>query len=363
MYHSMSLIPDEEIINLCLVYGQPQGWVTREKLTNNKDKGKIGSNRSVDVLLSEGSAFENFYWLEGPLPGDQGRRITVTHQGQPQQCSNCFSYDIPKYGKPLSARCPAQGNGNACKMMGTPRARMNPYMKELEKLVGYTTLKMKHARASGNVAAAYDISEEPNSEEELVFRTPIAERDEKILILEKEKEEIQTELPLLKEQVTKLSKQLEVEKKDKALKQNRVTRAMQITEHRVAEAIKSDYTFLTDNPELLSLLALFQERDDFNVDSDNKIIEPIKEDDFLSNISKNIHDKSKPPDFQVELAKERFGEVKNKVLEGLKGRWIKPNRDRRDSLGSFASNRSKRDRESLESDPRINKQRVTSPSK
>ena len=67
-----------------------------------KDKGKVGSNRTVEVLLNEGAVFENFYWLEGPLPGDQERRITVTHQGQPQQCSNCFSYDNPKYAKPLT---------------------------------------------------------------------------------------------------------------------------------------------------------------------------------------------------------------------------------------------------------------------
>ena len=59
-------VPDEEIINLCMCYGQPQGWVNREKLMNNKDRGKIGSNRTVDVLLNEGSSFENFYWLEGP---------------------------------------------------------------------------------------------------------------------------------------------------------------------------------------------------------------------------------------------------------------------------------------------------------
>ena len=137
---------------------------------------------------------------------------------------------------------------------------------------------------------------------------------------------------------------------------------MKITEHRVAEAIKSDFTFLTENPELLSLLALFQDRDDFNVDSENKIIEPIKEDAFLENISKSIQDPNASPDFEVELAKERLGEVKNKIIEGLKGRWIKPGcNGRRDSIGSFASDKSKRCRESLETDPRNSKMRVTSP--
>ena len=88
----------------------------------------------------------------------------MTHQGQPQQCSNCFSYDIPKYGKSLTERCPAQGNGKACKLLDTPRARMNPYMRELEKLVGFATLKIKQARLSGN-KVGYNITEDTAGEE------------------------------------------------------------------------------------------------------------------------------------------------------------------------------------------------------
>ena len=53
-------VPDEEIINLCMSYGDPVGWVTREKLTNNRDKGMPGSNRSVEVNLNIGASFENY---------------------------------------------------------------------------------------------------------------------------------------------------------------------------------------------------------------------------------------------------------------------------------------------------------------
>ena len=119
-------VPDEEIINICMSYGEPVGWVSREKLTNAKDRGIQGSNRSVEVNLNIGATFENYYWLEGPLPGDQGRRILVTHQGQPQQCGHCFGFDVQKYGKPVSERCPAKGNGRACRIMGTVRAKMGP---------------------------------------------------------------------------------------------------------------------------------------------------------------------------------------------------------------------------------------------
>ena len=360
-------VPDEEIINLSMCYGQPQGWVNREKLFNIKDRGKVGSNRTVEVLLNDGASFENYYWLEGPLPGDQGRRITVTHQGQPQQCSHCFSNDFPKYDMPLSQRCPAQGNGRACKLIGTPRARMTPYMKDLERTVGFTTLKIKQARLGGN-RAGYEINEDKDLdqvEEELIYKTPIMERDERILTLEKEKDELNSDLPELKEKVKKLTKQLEAEKKEKTLKEIRVSKAMNITEQRVAEAIKSDYSFLVDNPQLITILSLFQERSEFEVDMINGVVKPIQEEGFLEVICKDINDITEPAELSIpmDMVKERVGEVKNKVLEGPKRRWIKNDGgSRRNSISSMVSSQSKRDRESFETDGRMNRQRLASPS-
>ena len=327
-----------------------------------------GGSLEKDLSTAKIKARENYYWLEGPLPGDQGRRITVTHQGQPQQCSNCFSYDIPKYGKTLAERCPAQGNGKACKLLDTPRARMNPYMRELEKLVGFATLKIKQARLSGN-KAGYNITEDiavEELDEEIVYKTPIMERDDKINNLERQNKELSSELPELKEQVTKLTKQLEAEKKDKALKESRVSKAMRITEERVAEAIKTDYTFLVDNPQLITLLALFQERSEFDVDVENEVVKPIEDQGFLEVITNHIESITHPGELPVpmDLVKERVGEVKNKVLEGLKRRWIRKDGNgasRRHSISSMISNQSKRDRESLEPDARNNRPRVISP--
>ena len=99
----------------------------------------MGSNRTVDVLLNPGYTFENYYWMEGPLPSDQGRRITVIHQNQPQQCSHCFGYSKQKYGSELNI-CPGNGNGKACKALETERTRMGPYMKLLQKVLGYRKL-------------------------------------------------------------------------------------------------------------------------------------------------------------------------------------------------------------------------------
>ena len=134
--------------------------------------------------MNQGSAFKNFFWMEGPLPSDQGRRITVIHQNQPQQCSNCFGYSRAKYGGELGL-CLANANGRACKTMGTIRAKMAPYMRELERLVGYKTIKAKF----GNVGNM----DENNPEEEEVdttYKSPIVEKDEIISTLIQEKEDL-----------------------------------------------------------------------------------------------------------------------------------------------------------------------------
>ena len=57
--------------------------------------------------MKKGASMMNYYWLEGPLSGDQGRRVLVLHNGQMSQCSHC----LRKSGK---GGCPAGGNGKAC---------------------------------------------------------------------------------------------------------------------------------------------------------------------------------------------------------------------------------------------------------
>ena len=87
-------IQDEELLNLCKVYGTVDGHIQREAVNmTNSRFGKIkltSSTRFAYMRLNSGQSFNNYYWMEGPLPGDQGRRITVLHQGQSQQCSHCL---------------------------------------------------------------------------------------------------------------------------------------------------------------------------------------------------------------------------------------------------------------------------------
>ena len=66
-------VPDEEILNLCNAYGKPMDYIVHyEKLNNIRGLGLTGSTRFVDVELEQGVSFNNYYWMEGPLPGDVG---------------------------------------------------------------------------------------------------------------------------------------------------------------------------------------------------------------------------------------------------------------------------------------------------
>ena len=127
-------IPDEEVINLCECYGEiVDNVVMYEKPTLNS-RGVMGSTRYVDMKLTPGKQLENFYWMEGPLEGDRGCRITVLHSGQEKQCSNCLRRE---------GDCPGGGVGKVCVKMGTPRGLMADYMKHLQLQHKYLSLKMK----------------------------------------------------------------------------------------------------------------------------------------------------------------------------------------------------------------------------
>ena len=205
---------------------------------------------------------------------------------------------------------------------------------------------------------------EDDEESEVTFRvrykTPVVERDEQILALQTEKSLLESEIPSLKERLTKATKQLEAEKTVQKQKNRKIQQAMMITEQKVSESIRSDHSLITKHPELISLLALFQDRDNFTVDYESQTVTPIQEECFLEEASKDIESLLQETELPLpkELYKERLGDVKDKLLEGLKMRWMKP--ERRGSNASQLSVRSKRDREDEDLD-RSSKVRTSSP--
>ena len=130
-------IPDEEIVQLVETYGKPVDFTVHyERLNNYKNRGMVGGTRFMDVELFPGASMNNFHWMEGPLAGDTGGRITVLHAGQTQQCSNCL--------KLATMGCPGKGNGKACVALGTGRTSMNTYMEFVRVKHGYRSLKAKY---------------------------------------------------------------------------------------------------------------------------------------------------------------------------------------------------------------------------
>ena len=66
---------------------------------------------------------------------------------------------------------------------------------------------------------------------------------------------------------------------------------------------------------------------------------------------------SEEPPIEINLCKERLGEIKNQLLDSVKQCWISPGR--RDSIGSQASINSKRDREDDLASDRTNRPRIS----
>ena len=186
-------VPDEEILTLCAAYGKTMdNTVHYERLNNIKGRGLTGSTRYVDMELDQGKTFENFYWLEGPLQGDVGKRIVVLHSGQATQCSHCL--------RRAGGGCPAMGIGKACHMLGTQRAKMNIYMQSLRDKVGYVSMKIKYGERQAQMfPSMIGFPGEKSSEQELqglwsmeegevteeggftTILTPIEEKDKIIL--------------------------------------------------------------------------------------------------------------------------------------------------------------------------------------
>ena len=70
-------ISDEEVIELCKCYGTSVNTrVHYERLFNTRNKVMMGGTRWVETEMRPGVCFNNFYWMEGPLPGDTGCRDT-----------------------------------------------------------------------------------------------------------------------------------------------------------------------------------------------------------------------------------------------------------------------------------------------
>lgn len=314
-------VPDEEIIQLCKAYGNPvNNKVNYEKMFNSRNKGMMGATRWVEMDLKHGVVMKNFYWLEGPLPGDKGSRITVLHNGQDQQCSHCL--------RTGSEGCPAKGNGKACDQLNTPRSKMSEYMMELKRKVGYESLKSQYLRQypSLNSDPICDMDELPKDEEDaesLYPTNPVEARDAKICELE--------------EKVAKMSESTETNEKLKANLQNAVKTTTiarnklkfikKVTEERLKECLHTP-NFEENSKVLVSLLSAVTDDESFDIDPASETLK-LKS-DFLKYTEDSIE--ANNDDLGSIVQKERLDIVRSKIAEKVNEAAVK-NRERKLSIG------------------------------
>ena len=334
-------VPNEEIIHLCKSYGKPlDNKVYFETLTNSRNKGMRGSTRFVDMELNKGANMMNYYWMEGPLSGDQGRRVLVLHNGQVSQCSHCLR-------KAVQGGCPAGGNGKACFLMETPRAKMLNYMQSLKSQVGYVSLKSKYVEQQARSFPSLpgfdsDIisnMEENNDLEDLVPINPIEEKDKKIAALEKTVDRMKNkdeEINQLKELLCKTTAELKTAKNSHNTTLKKLDFTQKATEKRLVDSISDPAGFHAD-PVLIGVYSATLDEGEFDFE------ETSESEDSRSRKDKFLKEMEDKVDLKNPEHKERFMEVKNQILDKVKATQVSRMRSR---SASAASQSSKRDRSS-----------------
>ena len=319
-------VPDEEIIHLCMAYGKPvDNKVRYEVLYNPKNKGHTGSTRFVDMELDEGKSFNNYYWMEGPLSGDEGRRILVLHSGQAQQCSNCLE------NSPI---CPAAGNGKLCKEMNIPRAKMSEYVNRLKIKTGYTSLKAQYLemqsrhfpRPGGDTVPSNEMDKIDALQTDLLPANPIEERDSKISSLQesltlsaasnKEKElaivELEKKLALLKPSVAEVKKL----KKDLSTAQKKVDKVYSGSAGKLLRAVKEVNIPLDEEFDSTCALLASSFYDTPLTEEDiNKMNTELAPTESTSDVFKPFREEANS--FNPAQV-ERYNRLRNKVVESLK---------------------------------------------
>ena len=309
-------IPDEEILHLCVRYGEPlRNQVFYEK-PSRLTRGVAGSTRYVQMKLNPGAMFENFYWMEGPLSGDAGCRITVLHNGQVQQCSHCLR---------RANICPGGGNGKACESMKTVRGKMADYMKYLKEKHGYTSLKMEYQQMQFPALGGADKDDDGFGHMEDSNENQEGDESERL------SSKHISDMNQVQQQLVETKAQLVLEQKHARRAMLKLKHVEKVASQRLVESMPGlNFDHLT------MLFATFMENDDFDYDEDNDLVEPKPENELLKRIEESSGDL---PDKEKKLTM-----VRNKVLDKLKRTLRRERLSSRGSVSSLDSRTSSRTR-------------------
>ena len=319
-------VPDEEVINLCKSYGTPLDQkVMYESMNNTRNKGMQGSTRFVDMQFNQGMNMMNYYWMEGPLSGDQGKRVLVLHNGQIPQCSHCLR-------RAGNGGCPAGGNGKACNLLKTPRAKMAQYMQSLREKIGYVSLKTRFLELQAKnfpSLQGFDTDIVNNMEEhdvectDILPENPIEVKDRYISNLEKEIEVLKA----TQDENDSLKKALAQSKLDLSTTQKKISFTQKATENRILECISDPTGFHTD-PLLIGVYSATLDEKSFNFEKDDiQANSPRSRKDLFL---KSIEDKL---DLKNTEHVDRLNIIKNQILEKVKVTQESRARSRSGSVG------------------------------
>ena len=323
-------IPDEEIIHLCQVYGDPLNNEVNYDKPSSNTRGIPGSTRFVEMKMSQGKQFENYYWMEGPLSGDQGCRITVLHNGQMQQCSHCLRReDI----------CPGGGNGRACESLKTKRGRIGDYMKYLREGHGYTSMKMEYTQTQFPALGA-----QQDADQGFGHMIETAELDmEETGETQHHKQQL-SDMNVLQQKLVESEAKIKAEQSIARDAQKKLEHVEKVASQRLVESMPLA-NFEEHSNHLTMLLATVLQKDDFDYNPETDRVEPKNAPEFLKRIEKTCGD---CPD-----KSEKLDVIRNKVLEKMK-RTLKREKGRRlstsGSVCSYSSISSSRTRQRSEND-------------
>ena len=196
-------VPDEELINFCFSFGQPEETRTvyYGKYLSGKFEGLYNGTRWLNMELKRRVPI-NFIWLEGP-EDIESTRITVTlGAGGETQCGHCL--------RTGNEGCPGSGKAKVCRAKMEKRAEIGVYMKGLEEKFQYKTLKAKYfdsLKVEKETEQAGDeeeeIAEDDSSDRQLEEES-LDKHDQEVL--SKENEQLKKEVQSLNEQVARHEK-------------------------------------------------------------------------------------------------------------------------------------------------------------
>ena len=252
-------IPDEEIIHFCKHFGKVKdNTVYYGKHHGGKLNGLYNGSRWVEMEIDTRKNLVNYVWWEGPLPDSEKCRITITYgAGKGHQCGHCL--------KTSQQGCQGGGKAKICREKEGVRANLIDYMKVLEDLYGYKTLKKKYLDSKTNDEKEKDnTSEVADNENQPISSESRSNSDNEVVTLTEKNVELQKSVDDLKKSLS--NQILNAEKYENKMKVLRTS----ILKH-LEQSIPDPFFESSNMSLLVTQLSFTLKETDYEVEGDGKL--------------------------------------------------------------------------------------------